>query len=101
MKEQTKTFFRTVMKSGGLVNSEHLSLKIVKDSSLKSEVRVVVSKKVIPLAVSRNSFKRRVRQLFEEMDLKSVQAIFFAKKGVGEISLKELREEVVYLIDKL
>jgi len=88
------------MKSGGLFSSKHLSLKALKVGSSKSEVRVVVSKKVAPSAVSRNRLRRRIRGLFEEIGPKSIQAIFFAKKGVNEISLKELREEINHLVKK-
>lgn len=100
MKEQTKNLFRTVMKSGGLFSSKHLSLKVIKEGLLKSEVRVVVSKKVVPLAVSRNLVRRRVGAFFKETDPKSIQAIFFAKKGIDKISSEELRKEVNYLIKK-
>lgn len=101
MKEKTKSFFKTVTKSGGLFNSDHLSLKAIKGGPLKSEVRVVVSKKVASSAVSRNRIRRQVRGLFEEINPPSIQAIFYAKAGVKDLSLKELRKEVGSLIKDL
>ncbi|MFC1730964.1 ribonuclease P protein component [candidate division KSB1 bacterium] len=98
MKEKTKSFFQTVTKSGGLFNSDHLSLKATKGGSSKSEVHVVVSKKVVPSAVSRNRIRRRVRGLFEEINPSSMQAVFYTKKGAKDISLNKLREEVGSLI---
>jgi len=98
MREKTKSFFRTVMKSGGLFGSKHLSVKAVIVESSRSQVKVVVSKKVALNAVARNRLKRRIRGIFEEISPKSLQAIFYTKKGSGELSFKELKEEVVSLI---
>jgi len=98
MKEKTKSFFQTVTRSGGLFNSDHLSLKAITGKSLISEVRIVVSKKVVPSAVSRNRIRRQIRGLFEEINPPSTHAIFYAKKGVEDISLKDLRKEVSGLI---
>lgn len=88
------------MKSGGLFSTKDLSLKIIKGESLKSEVRVVVSKKTIPSAVFRNRLKRRIRSIFKEARPQSLQAIFYAKAGISELSFKELRKEVICLIER-
>lgn len=101
MSEKAKNFFKTVTKSGGLFHSKSLSLKATKDGSSGPCVYVVVSKKVTPSAVSRNRLKRRVRGLFSEAGSQSIQAIFYAKKGAGSLSSKELREEVMCLINNV
>lgn len=100
MREQTKKFFETVTKSGSLFNSKHLSIKVISEESIKSEIRIIISKKIAPSAVSRNHIRRRIRGLFKEMDLQSIQAILYTKKGVEAMSVKELREEVNHLIKR-
>lgn len=100
MREQTKKFFETVTKSGSLFSSKHLSIRVISEKSLKSEIRIIVSKKVASSAVSRNRIRRRIRGLFGELDLQSVQIVLYTKKGVETMSIKELRKEVIYLIKK-
>ncbi|MEX0652183.1 MAG: ribonuclease P protein component [Candidatus Paceibacterota bacterium] len=101
MREKTETFFKTVMKSGGLFSSPHLSLRAVKLGVKKTQVRVVISKKTIKHATARNLLRRRVRGLFEEVAPYPIEAIFYTKKGAQDISKKELREEISYLIKKI
>ncbi len=88
------------MKSGKMFSSKHLSLKAVSSDVSKPGVRVVVSKKVVNKAVTRNLIRRRIKGLFKEIGPK-ILVVFYVKKGVDGISLKELRKEVIYLINKV
>ncbi|MCW9054932.1 MAG: ribonuclease P protein component [Candidatus Pacebacteria bacterium] len=97
MKEETKEFFTSVMRGGSLHHSPHLSLKFLLGG--EAPVRVVVSKKVVSSAVSRNRLKRRIRAIFKEIH-PPIQAIVFAKKGVGEVSFDDLRAELQELTKK-
>lgn len=101
MREHTDIFFQTVMKSGGLFSSKHISCKAIKKKNIKSQVRVVISKKVTKLAVERNRLKRQIRSVFEEVSPCSVWAVFYVKKGAREVSFKELRNEVICLINDI
>ncbi len=101
LKSQTKTFFKTVVESGGLFNSKHLSLKAVSKETLMPEVKIIISKKVVSSAVDRNHLRRRVRGIFNNAGGNHMWAIFYAKKGSGGLSFKDLQSEVKYLIKKL
>ncbi len=98
MKKETKMLFRTVIGSGSLFSSKHLSLRAVRDSVAESDIRVVVSKKVVSKAVSRNRLKRQIKWLVRETKPQSICAVFYTKKGADKVTLEELRREVIYLI---
>jgi len=98
--EKTKNFFNTVSKYGVLFHSNHLSIKTLNDKTKEYESHIIISKKVSPSAVSRNKIKRRVKALFKEISPKSKKVIFYGKKGISNLSFKELQEEVKYLIKK-
>lgn len=100
-KEKTKSFFATVMKSGVLSHSKHLSLRSFKAEPLKSYIKVVVSKRSIPSSVSRNRIRRQIRSICMELNPQSLQAIFYAQKSSQDLSFRELKREVTYLINKV
>lgn len=103
LSEKPENFFNIVMKGGTLSHSPHLSLKSFHNTtSTNCHFTIVVSKKVVKSAVTRNKVKRRLRMLFQELKpKKNVLGIFFAKKGIDTVSFSELRKEAYLLIGKI
>ncbi len=101
LKLQTKNFFKTVMKFGGLFNSKHFSLKTVNKNVSKPEIKIIISKKVISSAVKRNKLRRRIRGIFNKTKNNDIWAVFYTKKGSGELSYIEIKSEVEYLLRRL
>ena len=79
------------------VNSKSLTFK---PSTINSPfmVVVIVSKKTLKKAVDRNKLKRRIREMFKDSPTKGV---VYTRKGVGELTYKELRAEVEKILNKL
>ncbi len=104
MKEKTKQLFKAVNTLGGLFREKHITLKAIPSSlhtkERKGDVRVVVSKKVVTSAVSRNTIKRRVKDIIERVAPK-LHGVVYVKKGIEELSQKELTEEIVSTIGQL
>lgn len=99
MKQSTKDFFKDVKKKGSLRQTEHLSFKFLPAG--RGDVRVVISKKIISRAVTRNLLKRRILNLYKRLlELKEdgSQGVFFVKKGADSLPLSVLREEVMSLM---
>ncbi len=61
-------------------------------------VVVIVSKKVLKKAVDRNKLKRRLREIFKDSPTKG---IIYTKKGIGDLTYKELKTESEEILNKL
>lgn len=75
-------------------HSKYLSLKT--DDRLEGFV-IVVGKKVASLAVHRNKIRRRLREILQEVASKQSGTVY-TKKGIDELTFKELKKEVSELI---
>ncbi len=61
-------------------------------------VVVIVGKKVIKKAVNRNLLKRRLREIFKDSPTKG---IVYARKGIENLTYKELKEQARQIIKQL
>jgi len=60
-----------------------------------SRLGLIIAKKNVKLAVKRNRIKRIVRESFRNQNLiKNLDVIFLVKKGIGELSNQELRDQL-------
>jgi ribonuclease P protein component len=96
--------FEEIVKSGTTYHSPHLSLKILRNTAQNvSRFSVAVPKKVEKQAVVRNSLKRSV---FRYLALvvpripSGFTGVLFVKKGFGDLSPAERKEEVIALLQK-
>jgi ribonuclease P protein component len=101
-KINTKQLFSDVLKKGKPHHSSHLSAKVLFIPEIgKSVFYFVVSKKIIKKAVKRNLFKRRGRHITRSQKTKDGYiAIFFAKKGAGNLEYADYKTEILDLIEK-
>lgn len=85
--------------------SEHLIIKARK-RYINGVYRytVIVSKKVLKLAVDRNKFKRRVRSIItthKNLIKDNIDFVIIAKKGVKNIEFDIIKEEMVKGLKRL
>ncbi len=71
----------------------NISIKKNQASGGKKSV-IVVSKKVAERAVDRNLIKRRIKSALEPFSRGSASFFVIAKRGVLDLSFKELKEEI-------
>ena len=97
-----KQLFSEVLKKGKGSHSPHMSIKVLKMEGIqKSAFYFVVSGKIIKKAVKRNLFKRRGRHIARSQKTKDGYiAIFFAKKGAGNLEYADYKAEMLDLMQK-
>ncbi len=80
------------------IHSQHLTFKT--DTTINSSfmVVVIVGKKIIKKAVNRNLLKRRLREIFKDSPTKG---IVYTKKGIENLTYKELKEQAQQIIKQL
>ena len=85
--------------------SKHLTIKVRQNKTNKNyRYTVIVSKKVMKLAVTRNKFKRRVRSVVgsqEKRIKKYVDFVIIAKKGAELAEFSNIKEETLAGLKKL
>ena len=69
----------------------------------KARLGLIAAKKSLPLAVSRNRFKRLAREVFREhqQKLRGLDVIFTARSDAGDMRAYELRASLEQLVAKL
>lgn len=102
LKINIKQLFSEVLKKGKSSHSPHMSIKVLSMPDIgKSKFYFVVSGKIIKKAVKRNLFKRRGRHITKSAKTKNGHiAVFFAKKGVGNLEYPDFKEEILDLMEK-
>ncbi len=82
--------------------SSLFSLSVTRGDSAVAQIACVVSKKVSPKAVVRNTVKRRMRASLAGTPLPSqVSLILTAKKSAADASSAEIKADIESLISKL
>lgn len=84
--------------------SDHLIIRLAKNSSLTTRFSVVVSTKISKLAVVRNRIKRQIREaakkeLKNQPNLKNTDILVIVKKRPTD-DFDNISKEVKYLINK-
>jgi ribonuclease P protein component len=102
VKINIKQLFGEVLKKGRGSHSPHMSIKVLSMPEIgKSAFYFVVSGKIIKKAVKRNLFKRRGRHITRSEKTKDGYiAIFFAKKGAGNLEHSDYKAEILDLMQK-
>lgn len=99
-KKLHKSEFPEIVRKGRTFHSDHLYLRVV-FSDTDSKVAFVVPKKVIKGAIQRNKIKRKGYNILKELDIKPLKGIFFAKKGIEDVTFQQLEEEIVDILKKI
>ena len=97
-----KQLFPEILKNGKGFHSPHMSIKTLYMPEIgKSAFYFVVSGKIIKKANKRNLFKRRGRHITRSQKTKDSHiAIFFAKKGAGDLEFNDFKVEILDLMQK-
>ncbi|MAJ97501.1 hypothetical protein CL644_01260 [bacterium] len=93
----TTAAVRNVVAYGKTRNTPHFSVRTLTNSPPLTAV--VVSKKVSSKAVIRNTLKRRIWEAIRPLTFsKNTTFVVYAKKGVKDLSISEIREELQRLL---
>ncbi len=102
-----KTAFPEIISRGKTFHSPHFTLRVLhkKEGAHNNPLfSFVVSSKVARNAVDRNLLKRRgytiVRKMINDVSTQNHMYAFFLKKGVGNLSFAEMKEEIIFLLKK-
>jgi len=89
---------QSTITKGTSKHSKNFSIRFITKES-PTTVAVVISKKVEPTAVGRNSLKRRIRNVIRSLPLID-QKVFtvYVKKGACELSIPEIKKELESLL---
>jgi len=91
--------FLNLKKQGKMINSESFGFLYIKN---ENKFNFIVSTKISKNAVDRNLIRRRLSEITRELLLtKNISGVFLTKKIILNKTYKELRDEVVSLINKL
>lgn len=79
-----------------MATATHLSCRL---SHSTAKIVIVISKRVVPLAVRRNRLRRRIREIVRHrVDATSTGVTLYIKKGAFELTFLELADEVDKLL---
>ncbi|QSH39179.1 ribonuclease P protein component [Candidatus Kaiserbacteria bacterium] len=92
----TATVVKTIT-HGKTRSAPHFSVRALSNSS--PVTAVVVSKKVSPKAVIRNTLKRRIRAAIQPLKFsKDTTFVIYVKKGVEDLTISEIQKELQELL---
>lgn len=99
-----KRDFSFVQNKGRRLNSRHLVVLVVRNrSNTGPRLGITISNKVEKIAPRRNTFKRRIREIFRK-HLKIIRdpwdILVIARKNALEASHSELKEELLGLLER-
>ena len=97
-----KKDFERVLKEGKCFFEEGLFLKIIENQLNFPRFGIVVGKKISKKAVLRNKLKRRLREILRKKlaQIKNVDGVLVAKKGLENKNFKDLEEILERLLFK-
>lgn len=99
----SRVLFGELLQRGGRVVGPHVILSFLRDGVTSSAFACVVSKKTLPVAVSRNLLRRRgyriLRALIPAVSRPMLGAFFF-KKGSTALSQEELHQEMLNMLKR-
>jgi len=80
-----------------------LLLLVRENNQQFARLGLIVAKKNIKLAVERNRVKRQIREFFRlhQEQLQGLDLIFLVRKGLGELSNQQIRQNLASLVIKI
>lgn len=96
----TRAEIEGIIKNSKVVHTPYFSVRVLYNNEVTSKGAFVVSKKNFKTAVIRNKAKRRSREAFREVSgkIKNSYSVFFLKKNILDISVKDLGEEILKVL---
>ena len=82
-----------VLKTGKTLSSPLFNLKYLSQPK-ETEVGIIISSKIMPLAVDRNRLKRRLRHILLDSNLKPGQYLILSKPSIKTADFKKLKHEI-------
>lgn len=99
-KLKKKTDFKKVFDKGKYYGSSFISLKALKNDLEYSRFGVIVGSKISKKAVERNKIKRRIENSIKETK-KNIDIVIMVKPEILKKTYKEIKEQLLSLIEKL
>lgn len=96
-KLKAKTDFNRVFKNGKKNIAKNFAVFFVPNNLAFSRLGIIIPKKNVRLAVSRNAFKRTARESFRYNQnlMQNFDIIVFSYRGADHLTKKVLREELM------
>lgn len=100
---RTKSDFQSVFDRAFKVSQKYLLALAKSNPNKPGRLGIIISKKVTKKAVSRNQFKRIIRESFrhQQIRLKGFDIIVIARPGVSTLDKLNLRKGIDQLWEKL
>jgi ribonuclease P protein component len=98
-KRVTKELFQTVLKTGNTISGSFFIFRYLKQN--QPQYAFVSSKKVAKRAFERNKLRRYGYNSIRSYNLKNYVGIFFYKKTPKNTELKEVKEDIYSILNKL
>ncbi len=98
-----KKDFENVMYNGIYFKTNDFALKLFKTQLNHNRFAIIINKKIAKLAVTRNTLKRRVREVLRKNlsnMAKSYDIIIFPKSSTSQMSLKDLETRLILIFKK-
>jgi len=97
--------FKDVLDKGKTYHFTFFSIKVLKlSTNNKSRFTIIVPKKVVKKAISRNLIRRRffniIKEVYKDFPT-SLAIIFFFKKGSEELKFEEIKKEIIKVLNKV
>lgn len=87
------------LKMGNRLHGEHFTLVYI--PSQTSKIGVVISKKAVPKAVSRNLLKRKLSHVLRTAVYPNHSIVVYVKKGADKKTFAEIQKEITALSEKV
>ena len=98
-KRVTKELFQTVLKSGNTLSGSFFIFRYIKQNT--PQYTFVASKKIAKRAVDRNKLRRQGYNALNSFPLKNYLGVFFYKKHPKNVSFKDIKEDISFILSKL
>lgn len=95
--------FDEVLRGGNQVHSGNVYFSVLDNDLDHSRFAIVVPKKVLRKAFDRHKLKRQVNHIMKDIEanLPSKDYIVFVKKGIVDISPKDIKDELTTLSGRI
>ena len=95
-KNKTKISYKDAINGGVRYNIKGINVFVKNKTNQKSNLGVIISKKVSNLAVVRNKYRRYIKEIFR-LDFKSVEykdLVFVVNKRILDLDFNRIRKEL-------
>jgi len=98
-----KDIFSVVRKTGTRIFTPSFQFIVQKNTTTSSRIGIIIPKRIVKLAVSRNAIKRHIREAFQSLQptfADSIDILCFVKQDCTKKSYGDIKKEMLILLAK-